>query len=179
MAAKDPMLYYNRENDSDGVITLVSMDIAFTNLFYPEPSIWCFPPDLAVDVMNEKSFEDLEHKYLYNWMKPSQHLHYNKAILKLANSNYMVRCYKLLLEMGDWHVMDIHDIPNCVDSNNTSAWVINWLQLQDDFSMTIDGQLKDHVVRGKIAMSLVTSTFNVLKRQISKDACEWLRLRST
>ncbi|MED6150683.1 hypothetical protein PIB30_074747 [Stylosanthes scabra] len=101
-----------------------------------------------------------------------------RAIMELANSNYVTEEYKLPLLMPDWPVANVREIPNCSNSENSSAWVINWLQMQDEFKAFNHEPLKDLFLRGKTAVNLVTSVFNMLKRAIEKDAVDWLRLRS-
>ncbi|RYQ80108.1 hypothetical protein Ahy_Scaffold1g106736 [Arachis hypogaea] len=79
-------------------------------------------------------------------------------------------------DMSRWPIRLGNGIPNCNTSDNSAAWVIQWLYHEGSFNpYEISGVLDDSTLRGRTAMSLVGGPFNAISGLVRMWADQWQR----
>ncbi|MED6150158.1 hypothetical protein PIB30_069680 [Stylosanthes scabra] len=80
----------------------------------------------------------------------------------------------------DWPIVDCKGILNCTSSDASGAWVIQWLNMDDQFEVTVDGVVKTcvlHLYNIYLQFACETLNFKLFNCPKCKRKLFWPRLR--
>ncbi|KAK2375699.1 hypothetical protein QL285_076572 [Trifolium repens] len=75
-----------------------------------------------------------------------------KALQQMVLSPVYGNCYVGNdLNFPEWGIEEARGIPNCGHSDNAAVWVVDWMEMAQNFSPNIQGELKGNLICVKTA----------------------------
>ncbi|KAK7259890.1 hypothetical protein RIF29_25505 [Crotalaria pallida] len=100
------------------------------------------------------------------------------VIHQIVNSAYFGGNIHRQQEYCDWEMTKARGIPNTGNSDSSSVWVVDWLEMDDSFQPNLlIGVLKEAHVRVKTSIGLLMGPYNLLKRQ-AYALSKWIDLKN-
>ncbi|KAK7260379.1 hypothetical protein RIF29_26375 [Crotalaria pallida] len=202
------------------MIRPVALKLSLMQQYYSRITTWCFPPDFAQEVLEEKDLEYMLEKYARRWThafdalkfiyvpihenghwflmvisiddQTIYHLDSNlhvdmilprrramrrmcNVIHQIVNSAYFGGNIQRQQEYCDWEMTEASGIPNTGNSDSSSVWVVDWLEMDDSFQPNLligvcTFAVKEAHVRVKTTIGLLMGPYNLLKRQVEAYA---------
>ncbi|KAK7257120.1 hypothetical protein RIF29_30852 [Crotalaria pallida] len=154
------------------MIKLVALKLSVMQHYYSGITTWCFPPNFAEEVITGNDLDFMLEKYARRWIHACDALKFCAVIHAIVSAPYFGANIHSCEEFCDWEMMDARGIPNCGNSDSSSVWVVDWMEMDDSFQPNLIGVLKDIHVRVKTPLALVMGPYNLFKRQTEAYALE-------
>ncbi|MED6194368.1 hypothetical protein PIB30_027878 [Stylosanthes scabra] len=85
-----------------------------------------------------------------------------------------------LVNFEGWDVGNAIGIPKCTNSNDSAVWVIQWMDIQEEFTPVVPPKLHEEWTRMYSALDLITGEWNEIRADVDERFQKWwLKLRQS